>query len=291
MMWFDPAITDLLRNLLPGLDNFFFWVSQLGGEVFYIAALLILYWAVNKREGILVSYILLFSVITNFWLKIAIAKDRPPSSNWHVNADPPNYSTPSGHSQNAATLYGWFTYRVRKLWMALIAIVLTLLVGISRIYIGVHYLEDVLLGWGIGIATVLVFAYLEKPMSQFFSRYRTEHLWLVLMALGFVLTLIAAVIPQPPNDNFGAYGGLTIGFALGLILEKRFVNFSTESHDGKKWRLVARVVIGLAFVILVMAGLFLILPNQEIWLRTLRYCLIALTGVFLWPLIFTKAKL
>ena len=259
--------------------------------MFYIAALLILYWAVSKREGILVSYILLFSVITNFWLKIAIAKDRPPSSYWHVNANPPNYSTPSGHSQNAATLYGWFTYRVRKWWMALIAFSLTFLVGISRIYIGVHYLEDVLLGWGVGIATVLVIAYLEKPMSQFFSRYRTEHLLLVLMALGFVLTIVAAVIPQPPNDNFGAYGGLTIGFAFGLILEKRFVNFSTESYDGKSWRLVARVVIGLVLVILVMAGLLSILPTEQIWLRTLRYCLIALTGVFIWPLIFTKAKL
>ena len=290
-MWFDPTITDLLRNLLPGLDDFFFWVSQLGGEVFYIAALLIVYWTVSKKEGILVSCILLFSVITNFWLKIVIAKDRPPSSYWHVNANPPNYSTPSGHSQNTATLYGWFTYRIRKWWMALIAIVLTLLVGISRIYIGVHYLEDVLLGWGIGIATVLVITYLEKPMSQFFSKYRTEHLLLVLMALGFVMTLVAAVIPQPPNDNFGAYGGLTIGFAFGLILEKRFVNFSTESYDGKSWRLVARVVIGLVLVILVMAGLLSILPTEQIWLRTLRYCLIALTGVFIWPLIFTKAKL
>ena len=290
-MWFDPTITDLLRNLLPGLDDFFFWVSQLGGEVFYIAALLIVYWTISKREGILVSCILLFSVITNFWLKIVIAKNRPPSSNWHVNPNPPNYSTPSGHSQNAATLYGWFTYRIRRWWMALIAIVLTLLVGISRIYIGVHYLEDVLLGWGIGIATVLVIAYLERPMSQFFSRYRIEHLLLVLMALGFVMTLVAAVIPQPPNDNFGAYGGLTIGFALGLILEKRFVNFSTDSYDGKRWRLVARAAIGLLFVILVMVGLFPILPTEQIWLRTLRYCLIALTGVFLWPLIFTKAKL
>ena len=128
-------------------------------------------------------------------------------------------------------------------------------------------------------------------MSQFFSRYRIEHLLLVLMALGFVMTLVAAVIPQPPNDNFGAYGGLTIGFALGLILEKRFVNFSTDSYDGKRWRLVARAAIGLLFVILVMVGLFPILPTEQIWLRTLRYCLIALTGVFLWPLIFTKAKL
>jgi membrane-associated phospholipid phosphatase len=290
-MWFDPTITDILRNLLPGLDDFFFWVSQLGGEVFYIVALLTIYWTVSKREGILVSYILLFSVITNFWLKIAIAKDRPPSSYWHVNANPPNYSTPSGHSQNSATLYGWFTYRVRKWWMALISIVLTLLVGISRIYIGVHYLEDVLLGWGIGIATVVVIAYLEKPLSQFFSRYRTEHLLLVLMVLGFAMTLIASVIPQPPNDNFGAYGGLTIGFALGLILEERFVNFSTKSYDGKKWRLAARVAIGLVLVILVMAGLLPILPTEQIWLRTLRYCLIALIGVFLWPLIFTKAKL
>jgi membrane-associated phospholipid phosphatase len=290
-MWFDPTITDLLRNILPGLGIFFLWVSELGGEIFYIALLLIGYWAYNKKEAILATYILIVAVVTNYWLKVMIARERPPSSYWLTSEPPPNYSTPSGHAQNSATLYGWFAVRIKTWWMALIAVILTFLVGISRVYIGVHYIEDVLLGWGVGIITVLVLVYLEKPAREYISRYKTEHLLLVLAFIGFLMTLIAAILPQPPNDNFGAYGGLTMGFALALILEQRFVNFSTSPPDGKKWRLVARVVIGLVLVIGVMVGLDPLLPKEEIWLRAFRDSLIALTGVFVWPFIFKRVNL
>jgi membrane-associated phospholipid phosphatase len=290
-MWFDPTITDILRNILPGLENFFFLVSQLGGEIFYITLLLIIYWAFGKREAIFASYILVIAVISNYWLKVIIANDRPPTSNWHPSADPPNYSTPSGHSQNSATLYGWFTTKLMTWWMALVAIILTGLIGISRVYIGVHYIEDVLLGWGIGVITVLLFVYLGKPAREFLSKYNTEHLLVVLMVIGFMLTMIASIIPQPPNDNFGSYGGLTVGLALGLILEMRFVNFSNEPHEGQKWRIVLRVLIGLVLVIGVMFGLSPILPSEQIWLRMIRYSLIALTGIFVWPAIFKKVKL
>ena len=105
------------------------------------------------------------------------------------------------------------------------------------------------------------------------------------------MTLIASMLPQPPNDNFGSYGGLVIGFAVGLILEMRFVNFSIEPHEGQKWRLVLRVVIGLILVIGLIIGLAPILPSDEIWLRMIRYCLATVMGLFVWPLIFKKAKL
>lgn len=290
-MLFDPGITDVLRNVLPGLGDFFFLVSQFGGEIFYIAFLLVVYWAYNKREAILATYILVASVLLGYWLKIVIANDRPPASNWHPSADPPNYSTPSAHAQNSATLYGWFTARIKTWWMALIAVILTGLIGISRVYIGVHYLGDVLFGWGLGIVVVLLFVYLEKPAREYLSRYNTEHLLLILMVFGFVLSLISSILPPPPNDNFGAYGGLTIGLALGLILERRFVDFSIDPHEGQKWRLGLRVVIGLIFVIGVIGVLGLFLPTEVLWLRTIRYSLIAITGIFVWPLIFKKANL
>ena len=284
-------ITNFLKELLPGLDDFFFLISQIGGEIFLIVLLLVLYWTHNKKDAVLASYILITAIISNFWLKLVIANERPPSSSWHPSADPPNYSTPSGHAQNSVTFYGWFTARIKTWWMVIIAIIMTMLIGISRVYIGVHFLGDVLLGWGIGLITVLLCIYLEEPARNFLSRYETESLLLVLMTIGFLMTLLAAVLPPPPNDNFGAIGGLTIGFALGLILETRFVDFSNEPYDGQKWRLVLRVLFGLVFIIGVMAVLEPILPSEEIWLRTIRYSLIALTGVFVWPAIFKRVKL
>ncbi|MFW9788328.1 MAG: phosphatase PAP2 family protein [Candidatus Thorarchaeota archaeon] len=290
-MLFDPGLTDVLRDALPGLGDLFFWISQIGGTLFYVIALLVAYWAYNKREAIILTYVLVVSIISEYYLKVIIANDRPPASNWYPGVDPPNFSTPSGHAQNSATLYGWLTVRIKTWWMSLLAVILVVLIGISRIYLGVHYLGDVLLGWGIGIVIVLLFAYLEKPVRNYLSKYQTEHLLLILLIIGFLVTLIAAVLPQPPNDNLGAYGGLTMGLAIGLILEMKFVNFTTQPYNGEKWRLAARIVIGLVLVICVMYGLSPILPSEQIWLRAVRYCLVAVTGIFVWPAIFKRANL
>lgn len=290
-MLFDPGIIDVFRDALPGLGDFFLLVSQLGSYVFYVVLLLIGYWTFNKRESIILTYVLIVSVLTNYWLKVIIANERPPSSYWFPGADAPSYSTPSGHSQLSASLYGWFAVRIKSWWMTLLAVVLTFLIGISRIYLGVHYLGDVLLGWGIGILIVICFYRLEKPAREFFSQYKFEHLLLSVFFIGLLMTLVAALTPPPPNDNFGALGGLTMGLALGLALENRFVGFSVEAPNGQKWRLVLRVVIGLVLVIGVMTGLAPILPSEYLMLRTVRYFLTALTGIFVWPLIFKKVNL
>ena len=280
-MFFDPGIIDAIRNILPGLGEFFMLVTQLGSEIFYVVLLLIGYWAFNKREFIITTYVLIVAVLSNYWLKYIIANNRPPTSYWYAGTDPPNYSTPSGHSQYSATFYGWLTVRTKTWWISLIGIILTFMIGISRIYLGVHFLGDVLLGWGVGILTVVLIYYLEKPVREYLSKYKFEHLILV----------VAALLPAPPNDNFGNVGGLTMGLALGLVLENRFVGFTVEAPNGQKWRLALRVVIGLGLVIGVMIGLSGILPSEDILLRSVRYFLVAITGVFVWPLIFKKVNL
>ncbi len=290
-MLFDPILTDTLRDTLPGLGEVFLFITQFGSELIFIGVLLLLFWTINKREGILATYVLLFAIVLNYWLKVIIAKERPPASNWYPGTDPPNYSTPSGHSQFAATLYGWFAVRIKRWWMTLIAIVITLLVGISRVYLGVHYIGDVLIGWGIGILTVIAFFYLEKPTREFLSRYKQEHLLIGIAIIGFVMMLIAEVLPLPPNDNFGAIGGMTIGFALGLTLESRYVNFTVEPANGERWRLALRIIFGLLLVLGLMIGLGAILPSENLWLRGLKYVIVALTGTFVWPLIFKKLNL
>ncbi|MGY5871022.1 MAG: phosphatase PAP2 family protein [Candidatus Thorarchaeota archaeon] len=290
-MFFDPGIIDAIRNILPGLGEFFMLVTQLGSEIFYVVLLLIGYWAFNKREFIITTYVLIVAVLSNYWLKYIIANNRPPTSYWYAGTDPPNYSTPSGHSQYSATFYGWLTVRTKTWWISLIGIILTFMIGISRIYLGVHFLGDVLLGWGVGILTVVLIYYLEKPAREYLSKYKFEHLILFVFIIGFLMLVVAALLPAPPNDNFGNVGGLTMGLALGLVLENRFVGFTVEAPNGQKWRLALRVVIGLGLVIGVMIGLSGILPSEDILLRSVRYFLVAITGVFVWPLIFKKVNL
>jgi hypothetical protein len=228
----------------------------------------------------------------NYWLKLAIANERPPEPYRYEGIEVTNYSTPSGHSQNSATLFGWFAVKIKTWWMLVISLSLIFLIGISRIYLGVHYLEDVLLGWTIGIITVVVLVIVEKPLCNFLSEVRNDYLYLMLFLFGLLATVVSSfILPLPPNDNFGALGGLIMGLAIALPLESRYVNFSVEPLGGQKWRLVIRIILGLALVLGIMLGLSPFLPTSVVWLRAIRYILVVIVGAFLWPLIFSKLEI
>ncbi|TXT54394.1 MAG: conserved membrane protein of unknown function [Candidatus Thorarchaeota archaeon] len=292
MMFFDPNFTLVLRELMPWAGLFFRAITELGSEIFYVVLILTSFWAFKKRGSIILVFVLLFSILSNYWLKVAIQNPRPDEIYHYEGVDPYNYSTPSGHAQNSATLFGWIAVKVRTWWMLLISTILTILIGISRIYLGVHFLGDVLLGWFVGFLIVVLLLYLEEPFKEFVSKHNYLHLYLLLFIFGLVATIFSTyVLPQPPEDNFGALGGLIMGIAIGLPLERRYVNFSTEAPNGQKWRLILRVIIGLLAVVTIMVGLGAILPTAEVWLRTIRYALATIVGLFIWPLIFTRISL
>ena len=287
-MFFDPNITTFLRDLLPWAGPFFNMVTEMGGLIFIVSFLLIGYWTYRKREAIIITFILMVSIIANYWLKYVLGSPRPAITYWYGDVEAVNYGLPSGHSQNGSTLYTWLAGKAKTWWVTLISITLILLIGVSRVYLGVHYLGDVLLGWAIGIVFGLVTVYFEDQLSNFASKIKPEYWYLLLFIIGFVLVFVSSVLPYPPGDNFGAYGGLIMGAAVAFPLEKRYVNFDL---DVGRPRLIARVAIGLVLVIGVMVGLSPLLPTSEIWLRSLRYFTVALVGIFLWPLIFRKAGL
>ncbi|MFW9919298.1 MAG: phosphatase PAP2 family protein [Candidatus Thorarchaeota archaeon] len=292
MMFFDPNITLVFRDLLPWAGELFRVITELGSEYFYIGLILVGFWTFKKRESIILAIVLLIGFVSNYILKTMIANPRPDPSYWYPGVEEVNYSTPSNHAQLAATLYSWFSLKIRTWWMLLISIILPFLIGISRIYLGVHYLEDVILGWAVGIGVAILLFYLQEPLANQFTKYKEEYLYTSMFFLGLILTILLTYVFLPPSDdNFGSTGGLIMGAAVGLYLEKRYVNFDVEPNSGQKWRLVLRALLGLIFVVLLLFGLGPLLPSEEIWLRTLRYTIVVIFGVFLWPLIFKKIGL
>lgn len=287
-MFFDPNITTFLQDLLPWAGTFFRLVTEVGSDLVYITLLLIGYWAFRKRESIILALILMISFTINYWLKYVIANPRPPSTYWFGDIEASHYSTPSGHAQNPSTFYTWIAAKVKTWWMILVSTILILVIGISRVYLGVHFLGDVLVGWGIGITLALSCVYFEAQIESFLTRFKEDYWILALFVLGFALTLLSSILPYPPDDNFGAYGGLIMGIAISLSLERRFINFNMETTGAKK---AIRIVIGLILVLVLMIGLSPILPSEEIWLRALRYFIIVFVGAVVWPYIFNKANL
>jgi len=293
-MFFDPTLSLDLRNLLPWAGELFVLITEMGAELFYIGVLLIGFWTFRKREAIVLTFVMMVTIVSNFWLKTLIANPRPDQRYWYTtDIDTPNSSTPSGHSQYSATFYSWLSLKVKTWWIPVVSIIMTFLIGLSRIYLGVHYLGDVLLGWGIGIALAVVIFMFYQPIEEMLSKLREELLYIGIFLFGFVLLIVQVVVFPilPYGDNFGSYAGMLMGLAIGLPLEKRFVNFTVEPEEGQKWRLVLRAIIGLIVVIGSLLVLGIVMPSTDVWLRTLRYVIVVNLGVLIWPFLFTKLKL
>ena len=85
---------------------------------------------------------------------------------YYYQVEATNYSTPSGHAQVAASFWSALALNFRKNWLVFLAIVFSFLIGFSRSFLGVHYFEDVLLGWSIGFTlTMLLIIFWDRFLS------------------------------------------------------------------------------------------------------------------------------
>ena len=144
-------------------------ISAPGLAVFrYVVAVPVLFLLIRVRAWWTVAWVcsaaFLISPLTTA-IKDFVGRARPPFANG--GALDPSKSFPSGHSSGIAAsvvvglVLAWpvLTARARRLWLA-VGVVLTVVVGFSRLWLGVHYLSDVLAGWSLGVAWALLTAVL-----------------------------------------------------------------------------------------------------------------------------------
>lgn len=151
---FDEPILHFAHGMAnSGFDQAFLLFSALGyqwGVVpFDIALVAVLALKRRAREGLFAGLALGGSALLNLAAKQSFARDRP--SLWESISPETTFSFPSGHAMGSMTL-AWvaalLVWRTRWRWPVTIAAVLfTALVGLSRVYIGVHYPSDILAGW------------------------------------------------------------------------------------------------------------------------------------------------
>ena len=189
------------------------------------------------------------------------------------------YSFPSGHSANAVTVYSSLPQYKRNKALSVIGVLLPLLVGVSRFCLGVHYPTDVLCGWLLGLAVILVVPVLYRKIKN---------------RLVFYALLLAVTLPGffycESSDYFTGIGML-VGFIAGTEFEERFVNF--ENTRKPLW-CVLRIVGGVA----IFFGLntVLKLPFSKEFLdagtmaahlvRTLRYAAVLFVDIAIYPMLF-----
>ncbi|MDM5298421.1 phosphatase PAP2 family protein [Bacillus pumilus] len=159
---------------LPFINDVMLAVTDLGISALLVPFMLIfsvLLFMYRRYYSIVLLFLLYLCEITvNHWLKGLFARERPTFDHLVTES---YYSFPSGHSMNAATMYPFIAYLLIELipWLKnrqktvyIITGVVVIVIGVSRMYIGVHYLTDVLGGFAIGLALCLLFKKIDEKI-------------------------------------------------------------------------------------------------------------------------------
>lgn len=265
----------------PFWDRFFQIVTMLGEESFYIIILSIIFWCVDKRSGYKMAFALLLSGVLNGVLKSVVRAPRPIGSEGIRSLrveTASGTSFPSGHTQSATAFLGAVMKRLRRAWAWAIGCLLILLVGLSRLYLGVHWPIDVLGGIAMGaIAVVLADFVFEWAMR------RGSH-WLALVLLA---PTVAAALVWRTNADLVKTAATFCGFLIGHSMESRFIRFDPKAPF---WKQAAKCALGLAVALALKEGLKPLLPQTH-GFDFLRYLILGLWITVGAPVAFAALRL
>ena len=160
----DITVSDLMKDVEnPALTEAMILLTHLGEwyiiTFVYILTTTALVWKKRKRDALIFSLFLIAGFLLENIVKIAIQRERPPYGIIHVSG----YSFPSGHAMMTALLFLMICYLYRKRLLYIISIFIPLLVGISRIYLNVHWLSDVIAGYTLAICMFSIFIIWRYP--------------------------------------------------------------------------------------------------------------------------------
>ncbi len=264
----------------PFLDNFFQVITATGEETTIIFVMLILYWCIDKKSAIKLGFIQLFSAVTNGAIKDLVNESRPIGQPgiFSLRVETATGSSfPSGHTQGAATFWTSIMSIYKKRWIYIVGSLLIILVGISRLYCGVHWPQDVLAGVFFGILSMLIGSIIVDAMYK-----KTNYMYMFFL----ILPAVAGMAFFHSEDYIKAVA-LSLGFYLGFIIEDSYIRFSPEGTARKH---IMKLLIGIIGLLIIKLGLKLILGETNLSVFTSHF-LIGLWAVAIAPLIFIKLKL
>jgi len=293
--WGTDAILWVQSFRHPFFDALFQAATFLGEEAFYLIFLPFIYWCLNKQVGVGLAYISIFSAYLNSVLKLTFRLSRPSDPRLVLLRTETSPSFPSNHAQGAVVNWGYLATRFRHKVFSIAAVVLVFLIAFSRIYVGVHFPQDVVGGLLIGLLLLVAYNWVVGTIE----RQRFDLPSPIKLTLSVVVPL--ALLFAHPFDVDGTYPaeiaattmGTILGMSIGFILEQEHIRFKV---DGLWWKRVLRFILGMVLVAIFYVGLRVVFPEEvshsvAIALRMVRYSLVGFSMAFLAPWLFVATSL
>jgi len=289
---------ELLRAIerirTPFLDTVFEYITMLGEEMILIIIFCALFWCINKKMAYVMGVTFFVSSLAVQGLKVVFRIPRP----WIY--DPTftpvegaleyatGYAFPSGHTQAGATLMGSLGVQFKNWILRILFFTLALLVGFSRMYLGVHTISDVIVSLVITFA-ILFFAMLYfkndeiNIKREFILMVSIIFIAVVVLVLAGVMYLTETVDHGNVRDSVLA-GGASIGFAIGMFVERVYIRFSVKTQN--IYLQIVKYIVGIAGVLALQEGLRVF--GSGLIMDGIRYFFMVIWIVLLYPLIIKR---
>jgi len=308
------SLIQALQTLSPSLDGVMNFFSFLGRAEFYLVIAPFIYWALDKRLGIRALLILVAIDVVSASFKLILHQPRP---YWigdvKALSEEASYGIPSSHASDSLAVGGYLAYRAKTTWFRVIIGIILFFIGLSRLYLGVHFLHDVLFGWLLG-AIVLWIAAKRSEQIAAWARSKTLSAQIaigfvvsgVVIVLGILIRSLISGTPDPASWNSYStdarsishsftLAGALFGSITGYALMRSQANFRPSENWGKR---VLSYMLGILGLLLIYFGLdiafSLIAADETIAgyaLRYFRYALATFWVTFGAPWVFLKTRL
>ena len=291
-------ILKFFQSIRNPILNAFFLILTISTEVPVIVILTaIMYWCINKKYGQKLLFTLIPNIVINTGIKEFVKAPRPIGTTGLESlrvSTATGYSFPSGHTQTATTFWTSLIIIFRKKWIHILGSVMILGVGLSRLYLGVHWPIDVICGWIFGILFTVIFAKIFDIVDK-----NKNYKLLPLVLIPFIIFIFIV-----KSESYIKMFGLLVGFVLGYIIEDKFikfktiddykkeVNFSSKVDTNKDYivKNAYRFILGIFTLLAVYLILNYIIPEYMIF-NFIRYLIISLYAVAGVPALFKISKL
>ncbi|HWQ67962.1 MAG TPA: phosphatase PAP2 family protein [Methanospirillum sp.] len=303
----DTGLSEVLQTQYGWAVPVMQIISLLGSAEFYLLIIPAVFWCYDKELGYRLGILTALGGWVSDAIKLFFHLPRPywlSSGVQILDLDKSlSFGFPSGHAQLTLTFWGMIGYWMKSVRVWLVIVFFLVLVGVSRLFLGMHFLRDISVGWIIGAGILIGFIMLEKPVTARIRGYSDTVLIGCAFIISLVMIAITASILTPLRDwvvpdswvisglsgilteelsslhTASLTSGLFFGMVLGWILIRKAPGYLIpESLDQKAIRYV--LGIGVLGVFWVLASL--IIPDNESVMRDLlTYVRATLAGLWI----------
>lgn len=240
------------------LDGLALLLHSANSGLFYVVVIGAIYWMFDKRLGMRMLFALIIVGLLTLLFKDLLARPRPyqiVDSGIIPLVLEPSFGVPSGHASTSLVTWGYFAFCMKRRSVTIAVVIFVIVMGLSRLYLGVHFPQDIIAGWLLGgVVLGLYIAFVEQVVTW----WKAQSI-VVQLGLPIAVGMLALLFFMGSIDGLTLVG-LLLGLCVAVVIESHYIHFA---HVDSFLRRIAQFVLGLIVAIAILEGLDIVFDAIE----------------------------